>query len=133
MIKKTISYTDYDGVERVEDFYFNLNTIELTRLQGKYENDIPTYITKLSKNNNLMGMVNLLEDLILTSYGEKSVDGRKFIKNEEIREEFSNTIAYAKLFEELFTDQEEAEKFGKGIVSEVRESEALNEFVKNNQ
>ena len=119
MIKKTLSYTDFNGESVKEDLYFNLNQVEQTRLLAKYTTggfaDLQGYIAKIQEKHEHDKIIALLEDIILSSYGERSADGRKFIKTKAVREEFEYSIAYAELFELLLTNPKEMEKFANGI------------------
>lgn len=116
MLKKTIEYVDYEGEKRVEDFYFNLSQAEVTQWMmqpGNYTLD--KVLLTLVKAKNGRRMMEVIEDLILRSYGEKSFDGKRFIKSEEMREEFKQTEAYSNLFMELITDDTKAADFILGI------------------
>lgn len=116
MIKKTITYTDYNGTERTEDFYFNLNESELAEMSLSVEGGMDTYIKRITDAKEQATIVKLFKDIILRSYGEKSPDGRRFIKSEEISKAFSQTEAYNKLFMELASDAEVASAFINGVV-----------------
>ena len=102
MLKKTIPYTDYNGVERVEDFYFNLSKAESMEMELAAQ-DVPTIIATFKQ-------------IILKAYGEKSPDGRRFVKSEELSKAFSETEAYSILYMELATDANAAAEFVNGIV-----------------
>ena len=119
MIKKTITYTDFNGVERTEDFFFNFNKMELTKLELRLGADVQTYINGLIKDGDADKMINLLDIMILDAYGVKSNDGRSFRKSPEIRETFEYSNAYAELFEELLTVPGAAKEFGEGLASTV--------------
>lgn len=115
MLKQTVTYENFNGFEVTEDLYFNLSTPELARLSARYGGDVSEYATKLAKSGNLDAMLHFIEDLMLTSYGKKSDDGKRFVKTKEVREEFEYSIAYATLFEELLTDPDKAQAFGHGL------------------
>lgn len=116
MLVKTITYTDYNGEERTEDFYFNLTPAELTEME--YAGDMPMsmFIDKLSKSKNIPETIKIFKDLILRAYGEKSPDGRRFVKSKEISEAFSQTEAYNELFMECATNAEAGAAFLNGIM-----------------
>ncbi len=116
MLKKTITYTDYDGVKREEDFYFNLSKAELTEMEMITEGGLQKKIDRITKSRNGKEIIDLFKDIILRSYGEKSDDGRRFIKNKELAEAFSQTEAYTELFMELATDADAAGAFINGII-----------------
>ena len=116
MLKKTIKYTDYNGVERTEDFYFNLNKAEIMEMQLTTVGGLDVYLKKILSAQDVPTLMGIFKDLILKSYGVKSDDGRRFIKNEKLREEFEQTEAYSILYMELSTDAESAAAFVNGII-----------------
>ena len=87
MITKNITYTDYNGLERTEKFYFNLSAVELS------DGDIYDTLVKITNTEDPQTLLGLFKKIILAAYGEKSEDGRRFIKNDEIRSAFSQTEA----------------------------------------
>lgn len=123
MLKKTITYTDYNGVERKEDFWFNLSKAELMKMELSVAGGMAEMLTKLIDKQDGPVIMNTFEDIILKAYGEKSDDGRQFVKSPEISKAFSQTEAYSKLFMELITDSTAAAAFVNGIMpAEARES-----------
>ena len=116
MLKKTIKYTDYDGNEREEDFYFNLSKAEVTEMELSKEGGMYEYIKKISAAQNAPELIKLFKEIITKSYGEKSLDGKRFIKNKELTEAFTQTEAYSELFVELASNADEAVKFINGIM-----------------
>lgn len=116
MLKKTIKYTDYDGNEREEDFYFNLSKAEVTEMELSKEGGMSEYIKKISAAQNAPELIKLFKEIIMKSYGEKSLDGKRFIKNKELTEAFIQTEAYSELFVELASNADEAVKFINGIM-----------------
>lgn len=123
MLKKTIKYTDYDGVEREEDFYFNLNKAEILEMEMTQAGGLQAFIQKIISTKDAKEIVKLFKDLVLKSYGEKSPDGRRFIKSEAISEAFAQTEAYPILFMSLATDADAAAEFVNGIVPKDLESD----------
>lgn len=115
MFKQTIEYTDFNGTPRKEDFYFHLSLPEVTRLEAEIGQPLDVYTKELAASMNLSNLLDFLEKVILSSYGVKSTDGKSFQKSQFLREEFSNSQAYAEIFEKLLTDPELARKFGEGI------------------
>lgn len=116
MLKKKITYTDYNGVERTEDFYFNLTKAELSEMELETPGGFTAMLERITAAKDIPSLIKIFKDLILRSYGEKSEDGRRFIKSKEIVEAFSQTEAYSELFMELATDAEAAANFINGIV-----------------
>ena len=116
MLKKTIKYTDYDGNEREEDFYFNLSKAEVTEMELSKEGGMSEYIKKISATQNAPELIKLFKEIITKSYGEKSLDGKRFIKNKELTEAFIQTEAYSELSIELASNADEAAKFINGIM-----------------
>lgn len=116
MIKKTISYTDYDGNQRTEDFYFNLSKPELIEMQTSEVGGLEKKIEKISKEQDIKKIIELMKDIIQRSYGVKSDDGKRFIKNQEILDDFMQSEAYSELFMELATDADAASAFINGIL-----------------
>lgn len=116
MIKKTITYNDYNGVERTEDFYFNLSKAEVMEMELSTTGGLAEMIKRVVAAQDQPAIIKIFKDLILKAYGEKSADGKRFIKSDEIAIAFSQTEAYSVLFMELATDADAAAKFVNGIV-----------------
>lgn len=116
MLKKTITYTDYDGRERTEDFYFNLTKAELIEMDFSAKGGMQKLLEQITETNDRKRLIELVKDLILRSYGVKSEDGRRFVKTKELSEEFSQTEAFSELFMEVGTDDGAAVAFVKGIL-----------------
>lgn len=116
MLVKKIEYTDYNGTERKEDFYFNLTEAELIEMEYTTEGGLSVMIDKLISAIDLPEIIKIFKELILKAYGVKSPDGKRFIKSEELSTEFSQTGAYAKLFMELATNAESAADFINGVL-----------------
>lgn len=116
MLKKTIKYTDYEGVERTEDFYFNLTKAELTMMDLSIPGGINKKLQRISQELDVPMIMDTFRTFILDSYGKISDDGRRFIKSEELKREFEQTEAYSELFMEMCTDANAAADFLAGIV-----------------
>ena len=116
MIKKTITYTDYNGVERKEDFYFNLTKAEVTKMQLGTVGGLSAMLRKIIDTNDVPTLMNIFEELVLNAYGVKSDDGRRFMKNDEIRAAFAETEAYSQIYMELAFDAKAAAEFVNGII-----------------
>jgi hypothetical protein len=117
MLKKTITYTDLNGVDRTEDFYFNLSKPEIVKMQTSVKGGYDVQLKSLAANLNGALIMDFFEDLITKAYGEKSEDGKRFMKSEEISRSFMETPAYEVLFEELVTDDKAAAEFVNAIMS----------------
>lgn len=126
MLKETRTYTDYDGVERTEDFYFNLSKAELIEMQSSESGGLDKYIERITQEQDMKKIIAFFKELVLKAYGKKSDDGRRFIKSEEISKEFSETEAYSDLFMELATDADKAAKFVNGLIPKDLASELEN-------
>lgn len=119
MLKKTITYTDYNGNERKEDFYFNLSKAEVIEMDMSTTGGLVEMINKIVAAQDQPALVKIFKDLILKAYGEKSPDGKHFVKSDEISIAFSQTEAYSNLFMELATDADAASEFVNGIIPAV--------------
>ena len=119
MLKKSISYTDYNGVERTEDFYFNINKAELMELELGTEGGITQKINRLSQTLNGPEIMKLFKDIITLAVCDKSPDGRRLIKNKDVAEGFLQTEAYSILLMELISDPDKAADFIKAILPAV--------------
>lgn len=116
MVKKTITYKDFDGQERTEDYYFNLTKTELTEMELSMNGGLSTLLEKIIKERDMKQLIEYFKRIVLDSYGEKSLDGRMFIKNEKLKEEFKSTMAYSEIFMELANDDKAAAEFINGIL-----------------
>lgn len=116
MLKKTMTYLDFDGNERTEDFYFNLTKAEILEMDLLAEGGLDKFLTKITQEQDSKRLVEMFKDLIYHSYGEKSLDGKRFVKTKEIQDAFTQTQAYSDLFMELATDEKAASAFVNGIV-----------------
>ena len=120
MIKKTITYEDYNGVERTENFYFNLNKAEVLEMEMGTEGGMAESIQKIIDAKDAPAIIRVFKDLVLKAYGVKSDDGRRFMKTKpdgtRYADDFSETEAYSQIFMELATDADAAAKFVNGIV-----------------
>ena len=115
MFKKTMTYTDYNGTERTEDFYFNLDQRDITKMELSTAGGLDTYIKRISAEQDLPKIIALFEELIDKSYGVKSDDGRYFVKDPEALLRFKSTQAYSDLYMELATDADKAAEFINGV------------------
>lgn len=132
MLKKTITYTDYNGLERTENFYFNLTETEIMEMEVGTVGGLAEMITKVVEAKDAPAIMKTFKDLLLKAYGEKSLDGKRFEKkNGQLAEAFAETEAYSILFMELVTDAEKAAEFINGIVpANLQQNNAALEVIK---
>lgn len=116
MFTKTVTYTDYSGRERTETFCFNLTKAELYSLQVSTPDGLAGMIQTIIDATDPKEVFSTFEKLVCMSYGEKSDDGRRFIKNSEVLDDFKHTNAYSDIILELGTDDSKAAEFIKGIL-----------------
>lgn len=127
MLKKTIPYIDYNGTERNETFYFNLSKAELMEMEMGTKGGFAEMLNGIIEAKDAPSIMKVFKDVILKAYGEKSPDGKRFMKSEEISKAFEQTEAYSNLFMELVTDADKAAEFINGIIpAEVAASAAAN-------
>ena len=122
MLKKTITYKDYNGTSRTEDFYFNLSQAEVTEMELSETGGLKATIDRVVKEEDGREIMRIFKELILKAYGKKSDDGRRFIKSPELANEFSQTEAYSQLFMKLATDAQTATNFVNGILPNIQQS-----------
>lgn len=116
MLKRTITYTDFDGNQRTEDFYFNLSKAEVVEMEMGVTGGLTQMIHKIIAAQDNRQILETFKSLILKAYGEKSPDGKRFIKNQDLRDSFEQTEAYSILFMELATDEQKSIDFVKAII-----------------
>lgn len=119
MLKKTITYEDYDGNTRTEDLYFFISKSELTEMELSTPGGLTKKLESITKSQNGSEIMKVFKDIILKAYGEKADDGRGFIKKRNgvlLAEEFEQTAAYDALFTELLLDPDKAAAFINGIM-----------------
>lgn len=130
MLKKTMTYTDFNGETRKEDFFFNLTRAEVTELELSTDGGLSDKIKRITEAKDVPEIMRVFKDLILKSYGVKSPDGKRFIKSPELSEEFSQTEAYSDLFMELAQNSDSAAAFVNGIMPQnIQASSASLEIV----
>ena len=116
MLKKTVTYVDYNGVERTEDFYFNLSKAEVAEMELSVEGGFSKMLEEIIKSKDNVRIMELFKQMVLKAYGEKSADGKRFVKSKELSEAFSQTEAYSEIFMELALDEKAAAAFVNGIM-----------------
>lgn len=127
MIKKQITYTDYDGNERTESFWFALNQAELLEMNLEKNGGLSNMITRITETNDYAELSRILKDLIRRSYGVKSDDGKRFVKSQAMTEEFMQTEAYSEMFTELVTDAGATSEFIQGIIPQKLAAQVMAE------
>lgn len=118
MLKKLIKYVDYDGRERSENFYFYMSKAELMEMELGTVGGMQNLIQLIIDKQDIPKIMEAFKTIILKAYGEKSADGRRFVKSAELSEAFSQTEAYSNLYMELITNADAAAAFINGIVPE---------------
>ena len=121
MLKKTVTYTDYNGNERTEDCYFNLSKAELAEMELSTTGGLGQMMEDIIKAQDNPRIISVFKELVLKAYGVKSADGRRFIKSKELSTEFSQTEAYSEIFMELATNADAATEFVNGIMPAEKE------------
>lgn len=124
MLKKTMTYIDFNGESRTEDFYFNLTKAELAEMNLSTEGGLDKLIERITNTKDVPRIVEYFKRVICASYGRKSPDGRRFIKNAEVLEDFTSTQAFSDLYMELIADEQAAADFIKGILPPVDSGKA---------
>ena len=111
MLKKTITYEDYDGNQRTEDFYFDLSEDELIEMSFSKKGGLDAFIRQIVKEQDEQEIIRMFKELVAKSFGKKTADGRNFYKNSEVLEDFISTRAYTKIFMELAFNSDAAAEF----------------------
>jgi hypothetical protein len=116
VLKKTITYEDFNGDTVSEDFFFHLSKAELIELEMSHEGGLSASLQRIVDAKDGKGIIEEFKNIILSAYGKRSEDGKRFVKNQLLREEFESTEAYSALFVELVTDTDAAVEFINGVV-----------------
>ena len=123
MYKIRDKYEDYDGNERVEEFYFNLTKAEITDMELTTEGGMSAMLNRIIAAKDTSKLIAVFKDLILRSYGQKSPDGRRFIKSDELTKEFTETPAYSQIYLRLATDDKAATEFVNNVIPKDLQNE----------
>lgn len=121
MYKITKKYTDFNGVEKEEDFYFNLTRADILKMELSEDGGMDKRLDRLVKTQDMKEAIKVFEGLLLLSYGVKTDDGR-FVKSEEARQRFMSSAAYSEIYFDLATNPDEAQKFVEGVVPKFEQS-----------
>ena len=124
MVVEKIKYTDFNGLEREEEFMFNLTEAEITEMELTTDGGLSDSIKKIIAAQDTPQIIKVFKMLLLKSYGEKSADGRRFVKSDKLSEEFAQTNAYSQLFMTLATDDKAAVAFINGIMPDSMQEKA---------
>lgn len=128
MIKKTVTYKDFDGNERTEDFYFHLTEQELTEWELSVDGGLSGVLRRIVNSKDNKKLIEIFKDLLIRSYGVKTPDGRGFVKNKEVLNDFIYTQAFSDIYMELATDDKAASEFVNGIIPASLAAEARKEM-----
>lgn len=131
MLKKIITYTDYNGVERTEPFYFNLSKAELMEMELGVTGGMTEMLDKIIAAKDSPSLMKTFKEMIMKAYGVKSDDGKRLIKSEELSIAFTQTEAYSVLFMELITDDKAAADFVNGIIPNEIQTEVAAQTAQN--
>lgn len=128
MIKKTITFEDFNGNPQTEDYYFNLSKLEIVEMELKFPEGLEGYIQKITETESGVEAYKLFKEIILSSYGVKSQDGKRFEKSEELRLSFEQSPALAELIFEFLSNADAGAEFVKGILPAALVAEAQKEL-----
>lgn len=121
MLKKHVKYQGFDGEIIEEDLYFNLTRMDAIELSARYESkDLAAYMDEIVNKKDIVSLYRVLKDIVLLAYGVKSEDGKRFIKNETVKKEFEESLAFAQLIEDLHETESALSEFVTGITSQIR-------------
>lgn len=116
MYKYTATYTDYDGVERTEDFLFNLSEAEIVEMEYGVTGGMQRMLEQIVAAKDTKRIMDVFKDLIKRAYGVKSPDGRRFEKDEKLSKEFTETPVYSDMFMKFARDADAAAEFVNKII-----------------
>jgi len=123
MLKRDITYEDFNGEKITETFYFNLTRTEIIDLETSVDGGLEAAIQRMIKSSDIRGVITEVKKIVLMAYGIKDPEGKRFIKSDKLREEFSQTAAFDELFMELASSDDAATRFIKGVIpKEVAEN-----------
>lgn len=125
MLRKEVEYKDFDGNDRKDVLWFHLNEVEITEMDLETSGGLVKYMESIIDTNDVNQLITIFKDLLIRSYGERSMDGKHFYKDDKIRNEFVSSAAYPVLYMEMVSDADKAVEFINGIVpSNIREQMA---------
>lgn len=132
MYKKLVKYTDLNGIEREEEILFYLSKTDITKLNVKYDGGLQEKFQKIMNKLNVKELIEVVDDIIVSAYGEKSEDGTKFYKTEKIRNDFTSSVAYDEIFQELISDPDKLSDFITKILPQDVQEKVKEEQAKGN-
>lgn len=116
MLKETITYEDFNGNQITEDFYFNLTKAEVMEMEFSEKEGLAKKLNDIIESSDRKQIIETFKEIILSSYGVKSEDGKRFIKNDELRESFAQSNAFSELFMKLSTEADAAAAFVTAVI-----------------
>lgn len=116
MIKKTVTYEDYNGENRTETFYFHFTEAEILDMEMSTEGGFAERIQRIIDAKDQSALMKLIKKFVIDAYGVKSPDGKRFIKNDEVKAAFLECPAYSDIFMDMVTDDKLAAEFVNGVV-----------------
>ena len=116
MIKKTVTYTDYNGEQRTETFYFHYTEAEILDMEMSEEGSFADRIQRIIDAKDKTALMKLIKKFVIDEYGVKSEDGKRFMKNDELKTAFLECPAYSDIFMEMVTNDEIAAEFVNGVI-----------------
>ena len=117
MIKKTVTYTDYNGEQRTETFYFHYTEAEILDMEMSEEGSFADRIQRIIDAKDKTALMKLIKKFVIDAYGVKSEDGKRFMKNDELKTAFLECPAYSDIFMEMVTNDEVAAEFVNGVIT----------------
>lgn len=123
MTKREITYTGVDGVERTETFYFKLSQAEVVEMEASVAEGFSEKLKKIAAAKMASDIIPQVRDFILKAYGEKSADGRRFVKSPELSKAFYETDAYDVLFMDFIQHPEKFAEFAKSVFPESEKTD----------
>lgn len=118
MIKRTVTYEDFNGVTHTEDLYFNLTKTEMSKIvleEAKFDPDgnqdeesmnaFSDRLREIGRSGDGKKIIDMFEWLLKISYGEKSEDGRRFVKNDEVYEDWRYSASYDQFWQDLMLSE----------------------------
>ena len=115
MQKLTVQYQNWDGDLETEDLYFHLNIKELQEME-KWDVPLTKRIAKLTKTEDGTEAFELMRDIVEAAYGERSSDGKRFVKNPEVLKNFTQGLAYDEVILQFIDGTTDLAKFVEGLL-----------------